>query len=299
MLANEALAELSHEIAGLPSELDPENEEAKRFDLLVLNLQLAALRAEPGFARLRDRVKEIAGLLEEKSAIPMVREQMALIQDVQSDEWWQDVTVSMLEAMRRRLRGLVQFIDKRQRKPIYTDFEDLMGGETTFTLPGLSVGTDHAKFVAKARAFLRQHLDHVSVAKLRMNKPLTASDLAALEQLLGKSGTGELEDIRRAVNEAKGLGLFVRSLVGMDRSAAKDALAVFINGKTLTANQLEFVNLIVDHLTEHGVMESARLYESPFTDIAPYGPEGLFPAGDIDALLRVLEVVRATALEAA
>jgi type I restriction enzyme R subunit len=61
-------------------------------------------------------------LLEEKAAIPMVREQMALIQDVQTDEWWQDVTVPMLEVMRRRLRGLVQLIDKRQRKPVYTDF---------------------------------------------------------------------------------------------------------------------------------------------------------------------------------
>ncbi|MDR4468882.1 MAG: DEAD/DEAH box helicase family protein, partial [Nitrospira sp.] len=56
VLANEALAELSHEIAGLPSELDPENEEAKRFDLLALNLQLSLLRLEPSFARLRDRV---------------------------------------------------------------------------------------------------------------------------------------------------------------------------------------------------------------------------------------------------
>jgi type I restriction enzyme, R subunit len=299
VLANEALAELSHEIAGLPSEPDPENEEAKRFDLLALRLQLALLRVEPGFARLRDRVKEIAGLLEEKSAIPMVREQMVLIQDVQSEEWWQDVTVAMLEAMRRRLRGLVQFIDKRQRKPVYTDFEDLMGGETGFTLPGLSVGTDQAKFVAKARAFLGQHLDHVTVAKLRMNKPLTASDLAELELLLSNSGTGGPDDIRRAAHESKGLGLFVRSLVGMDRSAAKEVLAGFIQGKTFTSNQLEFVNLVVDHLTEHGVMEAARLYESPFTDIAPYGPDGLFPAGDIDELLQVLDGVRATASEAA
>jgi type I site-specific restriction endonuclease len=38
-------------------------------------------------------------------------------------------------------------------------------------------------------------------------------------------------------------------------------------GKTLGANQIEFVNLIVDHLTEHGVMPAALLYESPFTDI--------------------------------
>jgi type I restriction enzyme M protein len=129
--------------------------------------------------------------------------------------------------------------------------------------------------------------------------PLTASDLVELEQLLSQSGACGPDEIRRAVNETKGLGLFVRSLVGMDRSAAKEALAGFLNGKTFTANQLEFVNLIVDHLTEHGVMEPARLYESPFTDIAPYGPDGLFPAGDIDELLQVLDGVRATASEAA
>ncbi|BFU93207.1 MAG: restriction endonuclease subunit R [Nitrospira sp.] len=295
VLANEALVELSHEVAGLPSELDPENEEAKRFDLLALSLQLALLRAEPGFARLRERVKEIAALLEEKSAIPMVREQMVLIQDVQSEEWWQDVTVPMLEVMRRRLRGLVQFIDKRQRKPVYTDFEDLIGSEIGITLPGFAVGTDQAKFVAKARAFLRRHLDHVVVAKLRMNKPLTASDLAELELLLSKSGTGEPDDIRWATAAPKGLGLFVRSLVGMDRSAAKEALAGFITGKTFTANQLEFVNLIVDHLTEHGMMEPARLYESPFTDLTPRGPEGLFQSAEMNELIRVLETVRATA----
>jgi type I restriction enzyme, R subunit len=297
-LAAEALAELSHEVAGLPTELDPENEEAKRFDLLALKLQLALLHADPGFERLRDRVKEIAGLLAEKDAIPMVREQMPLIQDVLTDEWWQDVTVPMLEAMRRRLRGLVQLIDKRQRKPVYTDFEDLMGGETGFALPDFAVGTDQARFIAKARAFLRQHLDHVAVAKLRTNRPLTASDLAELERLLAESGAGGPDDICRAAQDARGLGLLVRSLVGMDRAAAKEALARFTNGKTLAANQLEFVNLIVDHLTEHGVVEPARLYESPFTDITPRGPDGLFQAAEIDEMLRTLDAVRATAVAA-
>ncbi len=297
-LAAEALAELSHEVAGLPTELDPENEEAKRFDLLALKLQLALLHADPGFERLRDRVREIAGLLAEKDAIPMVRAQMALIQDVQGEEWWQDVTVPMLEVMRRRLRGLVQLIDKRQRKPVYTDFEDAMGGETGFTLPGFASGTDHARFLAKARAFLRQHLDHVAVAKLRTNRPLTSSDLAELERLLGQSGVGEPEDIRRAAENAHGLGLLVRSLVGMDRAAAKEALARFANGRTLTANQLEFVNLIVDHLTEHGVVEAARLYESPFTDLTPQGPDALFAATEMDELLRTLQAVRESAVAA-
>ncbi|WP_081126284.1 DEAD/DEAH box helicase family protein [Metallibacterium scheffleri] len=298
ILSPEALSELSHEVAGLPTELDPEGEEAKRFDLLALNLQLAMLRSEPGFARLRDQVKELAGLLEEKAAIPMVREQMALIQDVQTDAWWQDVTVPMLEGMRRGLRDLIKLIEKQKRKPIYTDFEDEMGGEMPVDLPGFSQGTDYTKFRAKAQAFLRAHQDHVAIRKLRMNKALTAADLAELQRMLADSGIGAADEIRRAAEASHGLGLFVRSLVGLDRQAAKEALAGFLSGKTLSANQIEFVNLIVDHLTEHGVMEAAMLYESPFTDLTPRGPEELFTSVQVDELLAAIDQVRLSAIAA-
>ena len=107
----------------------------------------------------------------------MVREQMPLILDLQTDEWWQDVTLAMLEGVRRRLRNLIQFIDKQRRRPVFTDFEDAMGGEAA-------------------------------------------------------------------------------------------------------------------------VMPPARLYESPFTDIVPHGPEGLFTAGQIDELLKTLETVRVNAVAA-
>ncbi|NVN90152.1 MAG: DEAD/DEAH box helicase family protein [Desulfuromonadales bacterium] len=295
-LSGESFTELAHEIAGLPSELGAEAEETKRFDLLILNLQLALIRSEPAFERLRDQVKAIAGLLEEKSAIPMVREQMSLIQDVQSDEWWQDVTVPMLEVMRKRLRLLVKLIEKVSRKPMYTDFEDQLGGETNVELPGFTGADSFEKFRAKARMFLREHQDHITIYKLRMNRALTAIDLEELERMLVQSGVGGAEDIDRAKIEAHGLGLFVRSLVGMDREAAKEALAVFLSGKTLGGNQIEFVNLIVNHLTVHGVMAAALLYESPFTDIIPQGPDGLFTSAQVDELFMLLEDVHARAV---
>ena len=86
--------------------------------------------------------------------------------------------------------------------------------------------------------------------------------------------------------------LFVRSLIGLDREAAKDAFTSFLTGKSLTGNQIEFVNLIVDHLTEHGVMEPTKLYESPFTDVTPSGPERLFDATAMDELISALDSVK-------
>ena len=172
-----------------------------------------------------------------------------LIQDVQADEWWQDVTVPMLEVVRRRLRCLVQLIDKRQRKPVYTDFEDLMGSEIDVDLPGFAPGTDYAKFLAKARAFLREHMDHIAIHKLRSNKPLTASDIAELERILSESGLGEPDDLRRAAEESEGLGS-VRSFSRRNGSRRGEGGYDVPSWRASvhTANQIEFINLIVTPL---------------------------------------------------
>lgn len=90
--------------------------------------------------------------------------------------------------------------------------------------------------------------------------------------------------------------MFVRSLVGLDRDAATDALSAFVNGRVLSANQHDFVALVVEHLTANGVMEPELLYEPPFTDVAAGGPERLFGDAEVDSLISVIEGIRANAV---
>jgi type I restriction enzyme R subunit len=136
-LGLEQRTELEREVAGLPSELTDPDLEAKLFDLLILRLQLALLRTDPWFSRYRKSVEEIAGLLEELESIPMVREQMALIQEIQTEDFWQDVTTPILENVRRKLRALVKLIERVKRQPVYTDFADELGLEQETELPWL------------------------------------------------------------------------------------------------------------------------------------------------------------------
>lgn len=283
--------ELNGRVAGLPTALIDDDEDAKRFDLLVLRTQLAILQALPDFASLKQRMQAIASALEEQESIPAIKAQMVLIQSVAGEEWWEGVAVAMLESARKKLRALVKLIEKGKRVDVYTDFADELGTDATIELPGITTGMNLAKFKDKARAFLREHDSHLSLQRLRRNQALTVSDLGELERMLVEAG-GSPEVIKLATEQNHGLGIFIRSLVGLDRETAKQAFSQFVSGTTATANQLEFIDLIVQYLTENGTMDAARLYESPFTDISQQGPEAVFPAARVTELVQVLDEIR-------
>jgi type I restriction enzyme R subunit len=285
------LQELSAQVADLPTALLDNDEEAKRFDMLVLRTQLSILQARSGFVTLREQLQAIASALEEQEAIPAIKAEMLLIQSIAGDDWWEGVTIAMLETARKKLRALVKLIEKRKKKVVYTDFEDEMGESTPVALPGIAIGMNLAKFKDKARQFLREHESHLSLQRLRRNQPLTPTDLAELEKMLIDAG-GSKALIDEASEQSHGLGIFIRSLVGLDRETAKQAFSQFVVGTTATASQLEFIDLIVQYLTENGVMDAARLYESPFTDISQQGPEALFLPIRVTEMVRVLDEIR-------
>lgn len=296
-LSAQTAADVAANLAKLPSAKRDEDEDAKRFDLVLLRIQLARLEGDAlTFERLRKQVQDVSAALLAQTAIPSVKAQEQLLDELAGDQWWVDVTLPMLEFARRRVRSLVRFVDKTRRGVVYSNFEDELGESTIVDLPGVLPGTDSERFRAKARAYLRDHEDHLALQRLRRNLQLTADDLSSLEAMLLESGAGSEADIARAREEAHGLGLFVRSLVGLDREAATAAFDRYLSDTSFSTNQLRFVQMIVEELTANGVMEVARLYESPFTDSAPSGPDSLFTDEQVDGIVAVLNDVRVHAL---
>jgi len=286
-------------LSGLPSAAAGSREQAKRFDLMILSAQLATLSGDAKTVeRIRKSIQLMATNLLGKTAIPQVKKQAELLEDVAGDLWWIDVTLPMLELARLRLRGLMEFVDKTTRNPVYTDFEDTLGEAVAVDLPGIAPGTDMERFRAKAAAYLKEHQNHVALQRLRRNKQLTAGDLSALEAMLLTAGIAHGADLARASGDSGGLGLFIRSLVGLDRSAAVEVFETYLDDTRFTVDQVRFVNLIVDELTANGVMEPQRLFESPYTDSAPTGPEVFFPPADVTVIVDILGEVRSRAMPA-
>ena len=289
-------AEVALVLAGLPTAAKDPDEAAKRFDLLILRRQLAQLQGDAVAAeQIRETVQSLAGSLLSKLAIPSVAEQVELLEAVAGEEWWIDVTLPMLEVVRLRLRKLVRFIERTIKNPIYTDLEDVFGEATFVDLPGITPGTNFERFRAKAQAYLKQHEDHVALQRLRRNKQLTPEDMGSLEKMLIAAG-GQRADIVWATEQQGGLGLFIRSLIGLDRAAALEAFARFLDGNMYTVDQVRFVNLIVNELTATGAMEPARLFESPFIDYAPVGPSSFFRDAEVDDLVEILDEIRGRAM---
>jgi type I restriction enzyme R subunit len=118
---------------------------------------------------------------------------------------------------------------------------------------------------------------------------LTPTDLAELEKIFVEAGANDAS--LAAIRADGGLARFVRSLVGLDREAAKQAFSEFFQQRRLSADQFEFLDLIIDHLTARGVMDPKLLYEAPFTDFDSKGVEGVFEHSDVLRLVKILRDV--------
>lgn len=290
----EARETLTRDLAGLPSGYRDDSLPAKQFDMLILSAQIALLRHEPAFGALQRRIVALASELEKLANVPLVAQEMALILDIQSEGFWTDITVEILETVRRHLRLLVELIEPKTRKDMVTDFEDEIGPGKAIALPQAGPGIDKARFRQKARQFVEAHRDHIALAKLRRGEQMTPQDIGELQRILVETGAADA-GAQAEIAAAGGLGRFLRALTGLDRAAAKEAFGAFTKGKQLTADQLEFLDLIIDSLTENGQVDPARFYESPFTDIDAMGIVSVFGKEDAQEVISIVKRLNAAA----
>ena len=288
---------LHREVAGLPSEIETDDIESRMFDLTALSMQLALAEREMGFFEgRRKRMVEIAMLLEEKSTIPAVKAQLGYLAAIQDSGFWQGIDLNGLEDLRLRLRGLVPFLDKKKRKIVYTDFQDkVMSVREDETIYMLKMTGD--LYEKKVKDYLKNHLDHIVIRRLRNNTPLTKTDLEQLEKALVEIGEDDGQKLLTSLldrSEAPSLAHFVRNMVGMDRAAAQGAFSEFLNDRSLTPPQIRFVEMVIDQLTARGVMEASALYEAPFSSVHAGGPEELFADKGrvIEGIFEKLETLR-------
>lgn len=276
---------------------DETGEEAKRFDLLALRLQLGVLVGDPGYDALRSQVQRIAEDLLDPTVLnnPVVARHVDLLTDLVGEDWWQDVTLSMLETMRRNIRGLIRLIPVRRRAVVYSDFADELSELTHEELKGLEIGTDRSKFERKVRNYLRSHDDNLIVQKLLRGRQITSADLDELKNIFLDLGFGTEADIDRTAEEHEGFGLFLRSITGLSREAAVRAFSEFQQGRTLSPAEYTFIDLLIDSLTKNGYLDVGELYEQPFTRLGD--PDSIFrDASDVDVVINVLKHVKQTAV---
>lgn len=266
-LTHDDVPEVVDALAGLPTSFARGEETAKRFDLLVLRVQLALLSGgHQDAAREKEGIQTTAAALLSARAIPAVAAQIELIDAVAGEEWWVDVTVPMLESMRVRLRELARFVQRDKRAVLETDFEDTDTVAKEVAMPQVQVSVNWDRFHDKAEQYLRKHLNNVVVQRLRRNKPLTEQDLTALGDLLMEAAGDDPVEKDWVSERSGGFGTFVRSLVGLEREAVLEAFREYLDSSRFTVDQIRFITMVIDELADNGVMPPSRLFESPYTD---------------------------------
>lgn len=244
--------------------IEPENDEvtALRFDALMYGIELAYLigkKHSRGHRDLMSKVSALSGV----ANIPEIMEQAELINQILHTDYLANAGINEFEHIRENLRDLMKYIPKGPKIIYDTNFADEI---LAMEWKESELENDDLKnYKAKAEYYVRQHQDNEAIAKLKSNKPLTSEDIKNLENILW-SEIGTKQDYEAEYGE-KPLGEFVREIVGLDMTAAKEAFAEYLDETNLDSRQIYFVNQIVEFIVHNGMMKDLSvLQEPPFTD---------------------------------
>lgn len=241
----------------------PDGDEASavRFDALMYGIELAYLLGKKYSKARSDLHRKVAGIASVAN-IPEIQAQSELINKILNTDYVETAGVNEFEEIREKLRDLMKYIPKEKIKYVTNFTDELLSTEWKES----ELENDELKnYKAKAEFYIRQHQDNIAIAKLKTNQPLTATDVASLEEILWRE-VGTKQDYEHEFG-TKPLGEFVREIVGLDMNAAKEAFSEYLMNANLDSRQIYFVNQIVEYIVHNGMMKDLSvLQESPFTD---------------------------------
>ena len=287
-LSKTDVAIIDKELSELPVITD-DDEKAKQFDLLLYRLQLAMLEGTSDQQTFINRVITIANGLSQKMNIPVIALKKPLINDLKTGEYWNNVSVDHLEKVRTELRGLIRHLKEEKARVIYSNFQDEIVGEAQ-ERDIIQIGTRLQSYKLRVERYLRENQYQLAIQRVRKGESLTQSELESLEGLMFSEGDlGTKEDFVKEFGTDKPLTYFIRSILGFDRGAAKEAFGEFLEKGNLSADQITFINNIIDSLERNGVIDKGMLFNPPFTNLHDEGALGLFPENDATKIFSILD----------
>ena len=227
--------------------------------------------------------------------IHAVRQKDAVLDEVRSAEFWQNLTVKRLETTRTELRGIMKYRRSRTGPGSSTPTTGTEDGRIEeFERPvHLSSEAEAAQYRRKLKTILDAMVNSNPVLKkLYAGQPVQPDELKTLTSTILTTHPGVRLDV---LNEFYGrtadqLHLTIRELVGMNPDAVEEHFTQFLHAHpTLTAKQVQFMNLLKSHIAQHGNIRVEKLYEPPFDSISHEGIDGIFTPDDVGDLIAVLK----------
>jgi type I restriction enzyme R subunit len=271
------------------------DEGAKRFDSLILNAQSDLFQKRGEFVNYKINIQGIVRDLSRKGSIPMVAEKMLLLNELAKDSYWENITLTQLEGMRTELRELIKFLEKESIAAVYTKFEDQIVEVKEFDL--VPTSTRLESYRLRVEKIIRENEHHVTIHRLRTNQPITPDELNELEKLLFEGDSTAKQKFKDAYGD-KPLGVFIRSLLGMDINAAKEAFSEFISKGSLSGDQIKFIDTIINFFSVAGTLDKKMLFDKPFTEINDMGLTGVFDESSSVRILSIVDTINKNALAA-
>ncbi|MFA5819259.1 MAG: DEAD/DEAH box helicase family protein [Bacteroidales bacterium] len=266
------------------------DEAARRFDLLMVNLMHAKISKFPSELGLIDDLITIANELLKKRNIRDIALKESIIRPLAERDYVKTLDLLSLENLRIELRDLAVYAEGKMGNVYYSDFEDYLNEEEVGFKDLIKPYEDMEAYKFRVEHFLKEHLSHLTISKLRTNKPLTSDELNELERLIFEQGTlGTKEKFQKAFGVDHPISFFVRKIVGLDSFAAKQEFSELLSAVPISATQIKFINKLIDHLTVNGVIEKAMLVQPPFTDINDKGVFDVFTDDQVGKIVSIID----------